>query len=88
MKTFFPRQAHIHIEYRNCKNFDNSVFRYELCNKFVREGNHTGYEHFETIFMGERNKLKEKDIRANTTPYMSKALSKAIMKRSRLRNKF
>ena len=57
MKTFFTRQAPIHIKCRNYENFDNSVFRYELCNKFLREGNHTSYEHFETIFMEELNKL-------------------------------
>ena len=32
--------------------------------------------------------MKEKYVRANNAPFMNKALSKAIMIRSRLRNKF
>ena len=32
--------------------------------------------------------MREKYVRANNAPFVSKALSKAIMSRSRLRNKY
>ena len=49
------------------------------------------YECFQAIFMNLFNyyvPIKEKMVRANNAPFMTKILSKAIMNRSRLRNKF
>ena len=45
---------------------------------------------FESIFMDTLNKhapLKQRYIRANNSPFMNSAICKAIMVRSRLRNK-
>ena len=46
---------------------------------------------FETLFMIILNKhapLKKKYIRANNSPFMNKTFCKAIMSRSKLRNKY
>ena len=54
-------------------------------------GDNISYDTYESIFMMELNKpapIKEKYVRANNAPYMNKTLSKAIMNRSMLRNKF
>ena len=51
----------------------------------------TDYDYFQSIFMDTPNKLvppKTKYIRANNAAYMNKTLNKAIMTRSRLKNKF
>ena len=48
-------------------------------------------EEFETLFMMTLNThapVKIKYIRANNSPFMNNELSKAIMVRSRLRNKY
>ena len=49
------------------------------------------YQHFLNIFIGILNKhapTKQKYLRANQGRFMRKDLHKAIMKRSRLKNKF
>ena len=49
------------------------------------------YETFEKKFMEQLNEhapMKERLVRANNAPFMNKALSKAVMHRSRLRNKY
>ena len=51
----------------------------------------TNCETFEAIFMATLNKhapTKNKYIRANNSPFMNKSLSKAIMIRSKLRNRY
>ena len=53
--------------------------------------NNINYELFESTFMELLNKhapMRMKYVRANNAPFMNKILSKAIMNRSRLRNKF
>ena len=49
------------------------------------------YQHFLNIFIEVLNKhapMKQKYLRANQGRFLAKNLHKAIMKRSRLRNKF
>ena len=51
----------------------------------------TSYELFESTFLELLNKhvpMKEKYATATNAPFMNKTLSKAIMTRSRLRNRF
>ena len=78
--------------YRDFKNFFNQQFRTEL----VKELNDTNvaaiqFELFQTISIGLVNKLapsKKKTLRNNRSSYITKEVRKAIMTRSRLRNKF
>ena len=72
--------------YRDYKNFDQDIFRQELCTSLFSE-TVLGYTSFEDNFLGVWNKrapLKQKMLRANHAPYVIKALRKAIMKGSYL----
>ena len=91
MRSYFPKQAPTLIKYRNFKNFDNATFRAALHNNLMSCRDTTDYDNFQPIFMETLNKLappKTKYIRAINAPYMNKTLNKAIMTRSRLKNKF
>ena len=78
------------IKYRDCdyKNFDNNKFRSEIlkCNF-----DYTDLRTFIDTAFNIFNKyapIRKKYVRANEAPSMTKELHKAIMRRSRLRNKF
>ena len=92
LKIFFQKQAPRCIKYRDYKNFNKCLFHTELSRKLnAMDTNPSTYASFETIFMEELNKrapIKEKYIRGNNAPYMNKILAKAIMNRTRLKNKF
>ena len=80
------------VNYRDYQNFQNNEFRAELDNEMSKHdlGN-MEYQHFLNIFIDILNKhapMKQKYLRANQGRFMTKDLHKAIMKRSRLRNKF
>ena len=92
MKSYFHNQGPITISYRDYKNFNQDLFRNELL-RLLFNRNHSGinYGIFEEIVVSLLNQhapLKKRLIRANNSPFMNKALSKAVMNRSRLRNKF
>ena len=89
LKTVFQKQAPISIKYRDYKKFDKTKFRKQLVDEL--NGTEITYEKFESIFISllERHApTKEKIVRANNAPFMNKLLSKSVMTRSRLRNKF
>ena len=70
------------------KNFDNNKFRSEIlkCNF-----NYTDLRTFKETFFNIFNKyvpIRERYVRANEAPFVTKELYKAIMNRSRLKNKF
>ena len=82
------------INYRSFKHFSNEAFRISLEKKLSREvyvNNNDGLERFCKITMDTLNKvapIKRKYTRGNQMPFMTKELSKEIMARSRLRNKY
>ena len=87
-KTSFHKREPKIIKYRDFKNFDNNKFRSEIlkCNF-----DFTDLRTFKETVFNMFNKyapIKKKYVRANEAPFMTKELHKAIMKRSRLRNKF
>ena len=87
-KTSFQKREPKIIKYRDYKNFDNHNFRSEI---LQRNFNYTDLRTFKKTVFNIFNKyapIKRKYVRANEAPFMSKELHKAIMKRSRLRNKF
>ena len=93
LRSFFHKQEPVTINYRDYKKFDHSKFHFELKNKLdsFMLTNNINYELFESTLMEILNKhapMKLKYVRANNAPFMNKTLSKAIMNRSRLRNKF
>ena len=80
------------VNYRDYQNFRNNEFTAELDNEMLkRDPGNMEYQHFLNIFIKTLNKhapMKQKYLRANQGRFMTKDLHKAIMKRSRLRNKF
>ena len=92
LKTFFQKQSPVRIKYRNYKHFDDTSFTNELSNKLdTIHLERLTYSDFHNAFMSTLEihaPLKEKFVRANNAPFMNKELSKAIMKRSKLRNRY
>ena len=86
MKQYFPKQTPVLIKYRNFKKNDNWVFREELRERLMTSGGVITYNQFENIFIEQID--KHAYVRANNTPFMNNILSKVIMNRSRLRNRF
>ena len=83
------------IKYRDQKHFDQKKFLRNLDSKLLqgylcRNWNEP-YEKLSEIFVHILNHhapLKEKQIKGNHTPFMDKELSKAIMEKSKTRNKY
>jgi hypothetical protein len=76
--------------YRSYKNFDKNKFNSELKAAF-NESNCSSYQIFEEKFIEILEKhapLKSKTLRANDAPYMTRALRKAMMKRTELATKY
>ena len=92
IKTYFQKQSPVRIKYRNYKKFDDASFRNELLNKLDSINlEHLTYNDFHNAFMctlENHAPLKEKLVRANNAPFMNKELSKAIMERSKLCNRY
>ena len=80
------------INYRSYKKNNEKLLRKDLIVKLQNVNKAViSYDDFKETFMNAFEKyapLKEKTIRGNTSPFMNKTLSKAFMKRSRLKNKF
>ena len=80
------------MNYRDYQNFHSNEFRAELDNEMSKHGlGNMEHQHFLKIFIDILNKhapMKQKYLRANQGRFMTKDLHEAIMKRSRLRNKF
>ena len=91
MKSTFQKKQPKVLNYRNYKFFNNNNFRNDFLQAIQYEGNlNIGCEQLEQLFMITLNKhapQKTRFVRANNSPFMSKELYKAIMVRSRLRNK-
>ena len=90
-KSYFKKLKSKKLIYRDFKNFSNQHFRTELA-KELNQNNASAsqFELFQTS-LGLLNKLtpsKEKCLRNNQPPFITKEVLKAIMICSRLRNKF
>ena len=82
------------INHRSYKPFSNEVITENLLGKVSRQtfvNNDYGFQKFCNITLKTLDKYaprKAKHARGNQMPFMIKYLSKNIMKRSRLRNKY
>ena len=77
------------ISYRDYKLYNNDKFRKDLMEKFYSNYFNLSGDEFEKYFLCILNlhaPLKHKYVRGNQQPFFNKELSKAIMKRSQLRN--
>ena len=92
LKIYTKKKEPIKINYRSFKNFDKQNFRNDLKQNLEHLDKVTiTYDDFKFIFMEILNlyaPMKTKVVRGNNAPFMSKNLRKAIMVRSRLKNKF
>ena len=92
LKTTFPKQGPTVINYRNYKNFNELAFKNDLREELRRiEPSDLSYSSFETIFdkvLDKHAPVKKKYVRANEKPFMTRVLRKAVMLRSRLRNRY
>ena len=95
LKTKFRRLPPKNIFYRDFKKFDENKFLNEISainfdDEFARE-NMEKYDVLSSRFGSVLDKhapLKSKKVRGNQKPFVTKELSKSIMKRSRLRTKY
>ena len=88
MKTKFKKQQPKVVHYRDYKNFNDTTFGNDL-QLYLHIS--SSYDDFEKIFLEVLElhaPLKQKIIRANEAPYMTRCLKKAIMKRSELESKY
>ena len=92
MRVNFQKQIPKVLNYRNYKLFNNELFRNDLLMEFSVLGfQNVSCKDLESMFLHVLNihaPQKKKYIRANNAPFMTKDLRKAIMVRSRLRNKY
>ena len=103
-KTSFKKQKPAIVTYCDYKRFDNVKFRESLITCFstgndiseslitcFSTGKNISYDAFENLVLQTLDKMppiKQKHIRGNQSPLMNKDIHKAIMTRTRLRNRF
>ena len=92
MKAKFIKQKPKILNYRNYKFFNNDTFQKDLLHQIhLKVAENIGCKQFEDLFLASLDKYasqKKRLVRANNSPSMTDELYKAIMVRSKLRNKF
>ena len=94
-RSYFIRIPPKTIEYRNYKNFNETAFIRDLDQELLKgemyKSNNEMYSTFTKVFrlvLDKHAPLKVKKVRGNQGPFMTKELSKAIMNKSKIRNKY
>ena len=92
MKAKFIKQKPKILNYRNYKFFNNDTFQKDLLHQIHLKGaENFGCKQIEELFLATLDKYapqKKRLVRVSNSPFMTDELYKAIMVRSRLRNKF
>ena len=92
MKMYFQKQGQRVIHYRDYKSFNTQSFRQDVFANLHEENvNINQLEKFLKVFkkvFDIHGPIKKRYMRANQGLFMNKTLQKAVMTRSRLRNKF
>ena len=92
LKTFYKKQRPKIIHNRNYKNFENDNFREDLKKELLQFDimNAPLSKFNDTVLsvLDKQARKRMKYIRSNNCNFMTKELIKAIMNRSKLRNKF
>ena len=89
MKKNFEKGNPKTMYYRNYNNFDNNICQQRLNEKLSSQA----FSNFSTFYnsflkiLNEFAPLKKKVLRYNNSPFMNKIFRKAIMLRSKLKNK-
>ena len=91
LRTSFKKAPPKIIAFRDYKRFSNEIFHLELVAMLnCHDVNNIDYDRYNDIVMVLVNihaPLKYKYVRGNQSPFMNKELRKAIMTRSRLKNR-
>ena len=92
-RSYFSRLPPKTITYRSFRYFGTKDFLYELENKLRSKECDGGveYDDLTNIFrstLDSHAPLKQKQVRGNQALFMTKKLSKAVMTRSRIKNKY
>ena len=93
MKAYFQEQKPKVVTYRDYKNFSENNYRQKITYELSLLGyaNDIPFDVFMNICKATLDKvapLKQKYVRSNHSPFLNKEILKAIMNRTRLRNKF
>ena len=93
LRSYFLKAEPKIIMYRDYEKFSNNEFRsiINTNNENLQNSNDTSLSSFMHVCKEAFDKvapLKQKYIRANKGPFMNKGITKAIMKRTRLRNSY
>ena len=94
LKIYFQKREAKLINCKNYRNFSNEEFRKQVLKdilKTTQNGDIDYYESFLSICQrahDSRAPKKQKYVRSNHSPFINKTILKAIMDRSRMRNKF
>ena len=92
LKTFYVKHKPKIIQYRDFNHFDNTSVRADLLQELSLKNVLLGeFEKFKYISLKVLNihaPIKEKHVRCNQSPFMSKQLRKAIMTRTHVLNKY
>ena len=90
MKLSYKKRPPHMIKYRDYKNFSNEHFKNSLYEKLTNntELDNNGFEEIVMNLLSSQAPFKKRMFRANQRVFMNKKIRKAIMVRSRLRNKF
>ena len=89
-KATFSKSKPKEIIYRNFEKFNEDDFKEELRGRLSSEfdDNYSSFENVLIDVLDRHAPIKRKVIRANHAPYVTKALRKDIMKRSKLEKKY
>ena len=93
-RALFKRLPAKVIEYHNYKSFDHNEFLRNLNLKLIKSNSYNDeqqYDIFTSVFrkvLDTHAPLKMKKLRENQAKFMTKELRKAIMDRSRFKNKY
>ena len=88
MRACFVKQTPKVVYYRDYKKFSNDLFRNDILQAQALTDTKENVQTNIVNIFNEHAQLKKRYDRANQAPFMNKKLSKEIMTRSRLKNKF
>ena len=92
LKTTYRKSGPTVIHYRDYKQFSGDTFKQHLGEELQKiQSIDLNYDSFQTCFdkvLDQHAPVKKKYARANDGPFMNRTLRKAIMIRSRLKNKY
>ena len=89
MKAYSPKLRPKHVNYRDFKKFSNEVFRDKLLtNLYHSAPNYDDFIKLVNRVLDRHAPQERRYIRANQKPFITSELNKAIMNRSRLRNRY